>query len=169
VPSKEVVTMSAERAVLDRPSGSFSVFGDEVRILTASPVQFLDITPAVNEAVARSGVSLGIASVQVRHTTAAILVNEDEPRLLQDLKACLERLAPRDAVYRHDDLALRGPSVPEDERRNGHAHCKALFLRASETIHVAEGRLSLGRWQRIFLVELDGPLERRVSIRVMGE
>jgi secondary thiamine-phosphate synthase enzyme len=161
--------MSAERAVLARPAGTFTVFGDEVRILTASPIQFLDITPAVTEAVGRSGVNHGIASVQVRHTTAAILVNEDEPRLIQDLKACLERLAPRDAAYRHDDMALREASVPEDERRNGHSHCKALFLRASETVHVADGRLCLGRWQRIFLVELDGPLERRVSIRVLGE
>lgn len=160
--------MSAGGAALERAVMAFTVFGDELRVLTASPVQFLDVTPAVAEAVARSGVRLGIASVQVCHTTAAIVVNEDEPRLIQDIKACLERLAPRDASYRHDDLALREAGLPEDERRNGHAHCKTLFLRASETIHVAEGRLALGRWQRIFLVELDGPRERRVSIRVLG-
>jgi secondary thiamine-phosphate synthase enzyme len=160
--------MSAGGAVVERTAAVLTVFGDEVRILTAAPVQFLDVTPAVSEAVARSGVRLGLASVQVRHTTAAVIVNEDEPRLIQDMKACLERLAPREAAYRHDDLALRAPGLPKDERRNGHAHCKALFLRASETLQVADGRLALGVWQRIFLVELDGPQERRVSIRVLG-
>ena len=155
-------------AVLEPDLGPFGAFADEVRISTAAPLQFLDITPAVAEAVARSGVRLGIVGVQSCHTTAAVVVNEDEPRLLQDLRACLERLAPRDAAYRHDDLALRGKDLPEDERPNGHSHCKALFLRASETLHVAGGRLLLGRWQRVFLVELDGPRERRVSIRVLG-
>ena len=134
----------------------------------SSPLQLLDITPAVAEAVARSGVRLGIASMQVLHTTAALAVNEDEPRLIQDIKAFLERLVPRGAGYRHDDLALRAAGLPPDERPNGHAHCKSALLRASETLHVAAGGLVLGQWQRLFLVELDGPRERRVSIRVMG-
>lgn len=160
--------MSAGGVVLEKGAGLLTVFGDEVRIRTASPLQLLDVTPAVAEAVARSGVSVGIASVQVLHTTAALAVNEDEPRLLQDVKAFLERLVPRDAGYRHDDLALRGGDLPHEERPNGHAHCKAALLRASETLHVADGRLVLGQWQRLFLVELDGPRERRVSIRVLG-
>jgi secondary thiamine-phosphate synthase enzyme len=160
--------MSAGGAVLEGSAGLFTVFGDELRVRTAAPLQLLDVTPAVAEAVARSGVRLGIASVQVLHTTAALAVNEDEPRLAQDLKAFLERLAPRGAGYRHDDLALRAAGLPPEERPNGHAHCKAALLRASETLHVAGGRLVLGEWQRLFLVELDGPRERRVSIRVLG-
>jgi secondary thiamine-phosphate synthase enzyme len=160
--------MSAGGAVLDRVAGFFVVFGDELRVRTASPVQILDVTPAVAEAVARSGVGFGIASVQVLHTTAGLLVNEDEPRLLQDLKAFLERLAPRGVGYLHDDMALRAPGLPPEERPNGHAHCKAAALCASETLHVAGGRLVLGQWQRVFLVELDGPRERRVSMRILG-
>jgi secondary thiamine-phosphate synthase enzyme len=160
--------MSAGSAALEGTAGLFTAFGDELRIRTASPVQLLDVTLAVAEAVARSGICLGIASVQVLHTTAALLVNEDEPRLLQDLKAFLERLVPRGAGYRHDDQALRGAGLPPEERPNGHAHCKAALLSASATLHVGAGRLVLGPWQRLFLAELDGPRERRVSIRVLG-
>ncbi len=56
-----------------------------------------------------------------------------------------------------------------DEKPNGHAHCKALFLRSSETINIVDGRLQLGRWQRIFLLELDCPRRRTVSVMVMGQ
>ena len=100
--------------------------------------------------------------------TAAVVVNEAERLLLDDLRATLERAAPGGAVYRHDDLAARAGVVDPDEPANGHAHCKALFLRASETLAVAEGRPRLGRWQRVFLVELDGPRLRRVCLTVLG-
>ncbi len=106
-------------------------------------------------------------SVQSLHTTAAIVVNENEPLLLQDLRAALERAAPRHLAYRHDDFSQRA-AVPPDEPANGHAHCQALFLRASETLGVAGGRLRLGRWQRVFLVELDGPRTRTAAVTVLG-
>ena len=96
-------------------------------------------------------------------------VNENEPLLLGDLLALLERLAPRGAVaYAHDELHRR-PDVPADERPNGHAHAKALLLRTAETLNVAAGRLQLGRWQRVLLLDLDGPREREVSLLGMGE
>ena len=72
--------------------------------------------------------------------------------------------SPRAAAgYAHDALHLR-PGVPPDERANGHAHAKALLLRTAETLNVAAGRLQLGRWQRVLLLELDGPREREVSL-----
>ena len=108
-------------------------------------------------------------NVQTRHTTTGVCVNENEPLLLGDLLALLERLAPRGAVaYAHDELHRR-PGVPPDERPNGHAHAKALLLRTSETLNVADGRLQLGRWQRVLLLDLDGPREREVSLLGMGE
>ena len=140
---------------------------EEAEVETAAAFGFLDVTPLVAEVVARSGIVDGLVAVQVLHTTAAIVVNEDEPLLLADLRCALERAAPGGLVYRHDDLAAR-PGVPADEPANGHAHCKALFLRASETLAVAGGRLRLGRWQRVFLVELDGPRTRALSLTVLG-
>jgi secondary thiamine-phosphate synthase enzyme len=101
------------------------------------------------------------------HTTAAVVVNENEPLLLADLRAALERVAPRHLSYRHDDFAQRAAVAP-DEPANGHAHCQALFLRASETLALARGRACLGRWQRLFLVELDGPRTRTLSVTVLG-
>ena len=94
-------------------------------------------------------------------------MNEGEPLLLEDLRAALERAAPRRLAYLHDEMDLRA-GVAADEPANGHAHCKALFLRASETLAVAEGRPRLGRWQRVFLVELDGPRTRTLSLTVLG-
>lgn len=143
----------------------------EVRTLTLRterPVQILDLTPQVAACVRDSGLVTGILSVSVLHTTAGLLVNEKEPLLFEDLERLLERLAPQAAAYRHDEMALRFPLPPPDERRNGHAHCRAALLRASETLHVRAGALVLGRWQRLLLAELDGPQQRSLSIALLG-
>lgn len=141
---------------------------DRLRVRTLGCLQFVDLTEAVREAVARSGIRTGIVNVQSHHTTAAILVNEAEPLLLEDLRQTLERLAPSQDRYRHDDFAVRTVNLGPDEPANGHAHCKAALLRASETLNVAGGELELGRWQRVFLLELDAPRERTVSLVIVG-
>ena len=152
---------------VERGTG-FTTFHDSVELDSEHPVQFIDITELVAERVRRSSVSHGIVTVQSLHTTAALAVNENEPLLLEDLTSLLERFAPHDARYRHDDLARRHPSTPPDERPNGHAHARAVVLAASVTLHVVDGKLTRGQWQRIFLVELDGLRRRNVSILVMG-
>jgi thiamine phosphate synthase YjbQ (UPF0047 family) len=81
----------------------------------------------------------------------------------------LEAGAPQDGRYRHDDRALRTVNVNEDEPANGHAHCRALVLPTSVCLNVSRGRLVLGRWQRVFFVELDGPRDRALSVLVFGE
>ena len=78
-------------------------------------------------------------------------------------------MAPRDAPYRHDDMDVREVNLAVGERPNGHAHCHALLLGSSASLNLADGRLQLGRWQRVFLVELDGPRPREVSVLVFGE
>jgi secondary thiamine-phosphate synthase enzyme len=140
---------------------------EEMAVSTGAALEFVDVTPLVVEAVRRCGVVEGLVAIQSLHTTAAVIVNEGEPLLLEDLRATLERAAPRRLAYLHDEMDLRA-GVPEDEPANGHAHCKALFLRASETLAVADGAPRLGRWQRVFLVELDGPRTRLLSITVLG-
>jgi secondary thiamine-phosphate synthase enzyme len=139
-----------------------------VRVHTAEPVGVTDLTARVESFLEKVCLEAGWVNVQTRHTTTGICVNENEPLLVSDLLAFLERLAPRGAGYAHDELHLR-PGVDPNEPRNGHAHAKALLLRTAETLNVAHGRLQLGRWQRILLVELDGPREREVSLLAMGE
>jgi len=130
--------------------------------------EFIDITQEVKDVLTRSGIREGSVLIFTRHTTAAIEINEDEPLLMQDLKQFLLRMAPRDGDYKHNDFFIRTANMTEDECPNGHAHCQHLLLGTSETIPVVEGELLLGRWQRIFLIELDRPRERQVFIQVQG-
>lgn len=142
---------------------------NEVFVIDTGPApDFVDITDAVTEAVQRSGVRNGQVLVFSRHTTAAVRVQEAEPLLLQDIIDCLERLIPRDLEYRHNDFRIRTVNMTDDESPNGHAHCRHLFLGASETVPVVDGQLALGRWQRIFLIELDHPRRREVHLQVFG-
>jgi secondary thiamine-phosphate synthase enzyme len=102
------------------------------------------------------------------HTTTAIVVNEHEPLLLADFAALLGRVAPQDALYGHDDITARTVNLAPGERPNGHAHCRAVLLGSSALLNLAGGHLQLGRWQRVFLVEMDGPRSREVSVLVLG-
>jgi len=130
--------------------------------------EFIDITNEVREILARSGVQEGTVVVFSRHTTAAIVINEDEPLLLRDMAHFLERVAPPEGDYRHNDFFIRTANMTQDECPNGHSHCQHLLLGASESVPVAGGELLLGRWQRVFLVELDRPREREVVVQVQG-
>jgi secondary thiamine-phosphate synthase enzyme len=140
---------------------------DVVELRTERAVQFIDLTALVAERVRRSGVEEGMVTVQSRHTTAGLLVNENEPLLLEDLQDLLERWAPASARYRHNDLEARGPAAA-DEKPNGHAHARALFLQASVCLNVTRGGIDRGEWQSVLLVELDGPRRRSVSVQVLG-
>ena len=140
-----------------------------IELQTDEPLQFVDLTERVAELVRVSTVCDGIVCVQTRHTTTGIVMNEHEPLLLADMKRLLERLVPEEDQYEHDNLAVRTVNLNADERRNGYAHCRALFLRASETVGVADRQLQLGRWQRIFLLELDGPRKRSISVVILGQ
>ena len=129
---------------------------------------FFDITDRVAALVKDSGVSQGLVLVFARHTTAAICINEHEPLLIADMEEWLAGLAPRDISFRHDNFAIRTVNMTPNERPNGYAHCQRLFLPSSEMVPVDKGELCLGRWQRIFLVELDCPRPREVVVKVIG-
>ncbi len=139
-----------------------------VSVRTGRRLELIDLTEQVEAVVESSGITDGLVSVQTLHTTTGILVNENEPLLLQDLEELFECWVPNAMAFRHDDLDRRAAGLPATEPRNGHAHARASLLRVSETLHVVERKIKLGRWQRIFLVELDGARERSVSIVVLG-
>lgn len=140
-----------------------------IRVATARPTEFVDITERIDAIVTDIGMRTGLVNIQSQHTTTAIIVNEHEPLLLADFEALLCRTAPAQAAYRHDDLDTRTVNLMPNERANGHAHCRALMLPSSTLLNVDDGRLQLGRWQRIFLVELDGPRDRDLSVIAFGE
>jgi secondary thiamine-phosphate synthase enzyme len=140
-----------------------------IRVTTEHPCQFIDLTNELEALVAESAVRFGLVNVQTLHTTTAIVVNELEPLLLSDFATLLDKAAPREATYRHDDAAIRTVNVTPGERINGHAHCQALLLAPSACLNVIDGKLQLGRWQRVFFAELDGPQPRQISVLLLGE
>ncbi len=127
-----------------------------IEIKTEEPVQVIDITRQVNDAVRESGVAEGICLVYTLHTTTGIIINEAESGLVADLLRRLASLAPPRDGYLHDRI---------DD--NAHAHLQAVLLGNSRTIPVEEGCLALGTWQRVLFVELDGPRRRSVLIKVL--
>jgi secondary thiamine-phosphate synthase enzyme len=140
-----------------------------IRIDTEQATQFIDITPDLEAFVTASGIKSGLLNVQSLHTTAAIVVNEHEPLLLTDVAGLLERLAPVNAVYRHDNVTLRTVNCVLGEPPNGHSHCRALLLGSTAALNVIDGQVKLGRWQRVFLVECDGPRPRDISLFLLGD
>lgn len=127
----------------------------EFHIRSHSKCEMLDITGRVAEIVRQSKMAEGICSVYVTHATAAIVINENaDPNVCEDVLDALDKLIP-EGVWRHDRVD-----------NNAAAHIKSAILGPGGTIPVREGRLVLGTWQAIMLVELDGPRDRRVVVTV---
>lgn len=134
-------------------------------VATAAGVHCHDITSQLQDLVDQAGLADGLLVAAGQHTTTALVVNEHEPRLLADIEAFVLQLAPPDRPYLHNDLHLR-PDIPPDEPRNAHSHLIALMLGNHLSLPVVEGRLGLGRYQSVLLVELDGPRQREVLVQL---
>jgi secondary thiamine-phosphate synthase enzyme len=134
--------------------------------------QFLDLTDDVSRVVNESAVQNGMALVYSPHTTCSVLINERESGFLRDFTRLMDSLVPLEGTYDHDDLEARTENLEDDPHDvpNGWAHCRQSLLgNASQAIPIVDGRLMMGRWQRVFFVELDRARDRRVLIQVMGE
>ena len=142
------------------------MFAQTLRIRTAQPLEFIDISDDVREIVRDLGVQDGLVLAFSCHTTAALRINEREPLLLEDMARVLAGWAPPGNGYGHDDFSIRTVNMHPNERPNGHSHCQALSLNTSEMLPVSGGELLLGEWQSLFLVELDGPRDREVVIQI---
>jgi secondary thiamine-phosphate synthase enzyme len=127
----------------------------EFHIRSHRKYEMLDITDRVAEVVGQSKMAEGICSVYVTHATAAVVINENyDPNVCEDVLDALDKLIPQ-GVWRHDRVD-----------NNAAAHIKSAILGPGETIPVRDGKLLLGTWQAIMLVELDGPRDRRVVVTV---
>ncbi len=153
-------------------SGAVGVFSDSITYTTKEAFEFYDLTDQVAEILKKSGVKQGIISVYTAHTTTALKINEKENGFFKDFKELAQKLVPAEAEYDHNNFDIRDPSTfceMGEECANGHSHCLQMLIgSASETIPVREGKMLLGRWQRIFLLELDHSRERTIHIQIIG-
>jgi secondary thiamine-phosphate synthase enzyme len=137
------------------------VASDTLRISTRGQGDVHDLTGQVARAVSAAGLQSGVVTVFVTGSTAGITTIECEPGAVSDLDAAFERIAPRHANYAHH-------MKWGDE--NGSSHVRAAMLGPSVTIPVVGGRLALGTWQQVVVVEFDvGPRDRQVIVQIMGE
>lgn len=146
--------------------------GERVAVTVSSqrPFQLVDLTDEVDKVVAASGIADGVVHVWCPHTSCGLAVTELEDGLHGDVERVLEQLAPVAGPWAHDDMARRHQNIEPDERRNGWSHIRGLLATLPfVTAPVVDGRVALGRWQRLFLVELDGPRPRRtVTVQPWG-
>lgn len=138
-----------------------------IEVKTDLGICIYNITPQIVKILNVTSVKNGQVLVFSRHTTTALAINENEERLLEDVKVHLGKLAPESAKYLHNDLHLR--NVPEDEPMNAHSHLVAMMLSTSEVIPIVDSKLALGTWQSVLFFELDGPRQRSVLVQISGE
>ncbi len=144
-----------------------TIINQTITLETDPGINIYNITPQIKEIVTATSIKNGQVIVFVRHTTTALAINEYEVRLLEDIKTHLQKLAPPNAKYLHNDLHLR--DVPPDEPENAHSHLMAMMLNNSETIPIVNGELGLGTYQSILFFELDGARRRNILVQINGE
>ncbi|NTW15428.1 MAG: YjbQ family protein [Candidatus Moranbacteria bacterium] len=144
------------------------IFRERIEFETKTQIEFVNLTDRISEILAKSGIREGVVTVFSPHTTLSVVINHNEPLLLQDFMRILYRVVPVDDQYSHDLFELQR-GMKSDGRSNGHSHCKTLLLGSSETIPVERGHLMLTDLQTVFAVEFDGSRKRDVVVQVMGE
>ena len=137
-----------------------TVFRKERQVQTRSENDLVDLSDWVRQGIRESGLNQGIACVHVPHSTAAVVLMENEAGLRKDLPRALERNFPKDIPYEHNSVWGDG---------NGHAHVRSTILSPSVCFPFDIGVPSLGTWQQVVLVELDRGRDRQVLLQLVGE
>jgi len=126
-------------------------------VRTSRRTELKNVTAEVEAAVQESGCSEGVCHLYVPHTTAGIVINEgDDPAVARDIEAALDRLIAHHGEYAHAE-------------GNSDSHIKTALVGSSETLWIENGRLSLGRWQAIFLADFDGPRTRQLRVKIVPD
>ena len=129
-----------------------------IPVTTRSRFDIVNVTSLVNSWLAKAGGEGGILNIHVPHTTAAILINEAEEGLLHDIVSLMRELTRPDADWQHNRID-----------NNAHAHLGNVLVGPGVTVPVAGGRLLLGTWQSVLLLEMDGPRRRKIILTFIGE
>ena len=137
-----------------------TIHGGQLRLETPGNGHIVDITPGVESVLGTSGVERGVVTVFATGSTVAVTTMEYEPGGVHDLQALLDRLIAPDGQYEHNR---------RNHDTNAHAHLRAAMIGPSESIPVVDGRLALGTWQQVVLIDFDDrPRTRTVHVHVVG-
>ena len=132
------------------------IIQDSFNINTNKKFEIIDITSQINNLIA---IENGIVSIFSKHSTSAIVVNENENGLLSDLEFMLDNVVSDKFSYNHDRI---------DD--NARSHLKSFLLSSSECLPIKNSKLDLGTWQSVFFIELDGPRSNRtITLTMVGE
>lgn len=151
--------MSIEAEGTMAGSTNMKSYREELWFETKTRRAYLNITPQIEASVKKSGVREGLVLVNAMHITASVYINDDEPGLLQDYDEFLERLAPHEGRYRHNNTG-------ED---NGDAHLKRQVMGREVVVAITDGKLDVGPWEQIFYGEFDGRRRKRVLVKIIGD
>ncbi|MCE5214560.1 MAG: secondary thiamine-phosphate synthase enzyme YjbQ [Methanobacterium sp.] len=121
-------------------------------------IKIIDITQNINAALAESGLRMGIVNIYSKHSTSAVFINENESGLLDDYLNLIQSLVPSNGNYKHDRID-----------NNADSHLRSFIIGNNETIPFQNAKMSLGTWQSVFFLEMDGPRNRKVTITIMGD
>jgi secondary thiamine-phosphate synthase enzyme len=137
-----------------------TVHGGQLRLETPGNGEIVDLTPGVRRLIETAELDRGLVTVFAIGSTVAVTTMEYEPGGVQDLQTLLDRLVPRDGPYEHNRL---------NHDTNAHAHLRAAVIGPSETIPLLDGRLALGTWQQIVLIDFDDrPRSRTVTVQIVS-
>ncbi|HXY72108.1 MAG TPA: secondary thiamine-phosphate synthase enzyme YjbQ [Actinomycetota bacterium] len=137
-----------------------TIHGGLLRMETPGNGHIVDITPGVESVVTTAGVDRGVVAVFATGSTVAVTTMEYEPGGVHDLQELLDRLIPSAGDYEHNRL---------NHDTNSHAHLRAAVIGPSETIPIVDGRLRLGTWQQVVLIDFDDrPRQRTVTVQVLS-
>ena len=137
-----------------------AVHGGQLRLDTPGNGEIVDLTPGIRRLIETAELDRGLVTVFATGSTVAVTTMEYEPGGVQDLQELLDRLVPRTGQYAHNRL---------NHDTNAHAHLRAAIIGPSETIPLVGGRLALGTWQQIVLIDFDDrPRSRTVTVQVVS-
>ncbi|MDR2966939.1 MAG: secondary thiamine-phosphate synthase enzyme YjbQ [Methanobacteriaceae archaeon] len=132
---------------------------DKIKINSSKRFEIIDITAKVQSAIDGTGINNGIINIFSKHSTSAIIVNENEKGLLLDFERILKDIIPSNNSYKHDTVD-----------NNADSHLKSFFIGSNESIPINNKKLAIGTWQSIFFIELDGPRNNRtIELTIIGD
>ena len=139
----------------DKPSAATLL--QTLYVRTTRRTELQDVTDQVEAAVRESNCTDGVCHLYVPHTTAGVIINEGyDPAVAQDIAAAFDHLVPRVANSAHAE-------------GNSDSHIKTALAGSSQTVWIVRGKLALGRWQRIFFAEFDGPRNRELRVKIIPD
>jgi secondary thiamine-phosphate synthase enzyme len=140
------------------------IVADTLSIESQEKLQLIDISKRIRDWVKEINAHEGLLNLFSLHTTAVLLLNENQDALLEDIREFLKKIVDERGWYKHDS-----PEFSDCDRHNATSHLRSLLLNQSLCLQVAGGEIVLGRFQSVFFVELDGPQKRKLQMQAIGE